>query len=183
MLEDSITVPWHGTQLKGAEEERIVSDLGNDELDKDSYWMAYYFYSKGTEKDSRPIKIDLLSNGVIQVFHFKLFALYYYSFIFKSCMLLQGYGSDNLGKFVLKGKAQDVRMGSLTYNFTLTYTDRGNIPPDGHISLVGFWAGGSESDISFISDGGLWGIWEHVTGVPHFELERGGVFRFVQIKT
>lgn len=85
-----------------------------------------------------------------------------------------------MGQFVIKGKAHDVRVGSLTYNFTKTFTDRGNMPPDGHISHVAFWVGGDSHSLSV---GGFWGIWEHVTGEPHFELERGGVFRFVQIKS
>lgn len=81
---------------------------------------------------------------------------------------------------MIKGQAQDIRMGSLTYNFTKTFTDRGNLPPDGHISHVAFWVGGSADTLS---ESGFWGIWEHVTGEPHFELDRGGVFRYVKVKS
>jgi len=27
---------------------------------------------------------------------------------------------------------------------------------------------------------GFWGVWETITGHPHFSLEKGGVFRFVK---
>lgn len=56
MLEDSIEVPWS----------TIENDTVEDS-DDGTYWMAYYFYSSGTEKDTSPIKIHLLPNGIIQV--------------------------------------------------------------------------------------------------------------------
>ena len=46
----------------------------------------------------------------------------------------------------------------------------------GHICHIGFWSGGSVlGDLSM----GLWGVWETVTGLPHFELRKGGVFRMI----
>ena len=79
------------------------------------------------------------------------------------------------------------------------------MPPEGHVNHVAFWAGpvpavnhlaatggacqgekgayegayqggGPKS-----TDGGFWGIWELVSGVPHFGLENGGVFRLVPL--
>jgi hypothetical protein len=84
---------------------------------------------------------------------------------------VEGRGSDNLGRFALTGSAQSPRAGTLTYNFAKTYTDRGaNIPPDGHVNHVAFWAGGGNGGGG---DAGFWGIWEQVTGEPHFELQKG----------
>jgi len=131
MLEDVTAAPW--------------ADSQGDQ------WLAFYYYSSGTEKDCIPIKLDLTSTGEIE-----------------------GSGVDDLGRFIFKGKA--VRSGTLIYNFTKTFMDRGNIPPDGHVSHVAFQAGASGD-----SSHGLWGVWEHVTGTPHFELENGGVFRFVPL--
>jgi len=94
----------------------------------------------------------------------------------------------------------------LTYTFKKTYIDRGasSVPLDGHISHVAFWSGPDQSkrhDNSINENGnenddvaddaeaeccevfgsGFWGVWELVTGVPHFELEKGGVFRLVPL--
>jgi len=98
----------------------------------------------------------------------------------------QGRGSDNLGRYAITGRAQAARVGTLTYNFIKTYTDRGaNVPPDGHVNHVAFWAGtgsvvgGAEAAEGGIDElcganAGFWGIWELVTGEPHFELQKGG---------
>ena len=53
------------------------------------------------------------------------------------------------------------------------------MPLDGHVSHVAFWSGGGSGSSS---DAGFWGIWELVTGEPHFELQGGGVFRLVPIE-
>ena len=53
----------------------------------------------------------------------------------------------------------------------------GNEPVGGHVSQVAFW-----SDEGATGTGlGLWGIWELVTGRPHFELNKGGVFRIMPV--
>jgi hypothetical protein len=138
----------------------------------------------------------------------------------------QGVGEDNLGRFVISGKAQGVRYGTLTYTFTKTYMDRGfSVPLDGHVIHTAFWTGPRPNDDNDDDDdskaqrrgfasggdegadnsssigrrrrrrcdkddkrgwwqlgGGFWGVWELVTGVPHFELDNsGGVFRMVPV--
>lgn len=62
MIENSTVIPC--TRVGGG-----VASSGSNELDNHhgTYWMAYYFYSTGTEKDTLPMQLDLLSDGVIQV--------------------------------------------------------------------------------------------------------------------
>ena len=64
---------------------------------------------------------------------------------------------------------------------------------DGHVAHTAFWAGPTcdrETEGRALADGvdtsfgaGLWGIWELVSGVPHFALDAGagGVFRLVPL--
>jgi len=164
---------------------------------------AHYFYGKGTEKDVSNLDLALHPNGAIE-----------------------GMGVDNLGRFVLAGKAHG-SVGTLTYSFHKTYVDRGasNVPLSGHVIHTAFWAGraatregdgcgdkysdqetppsssrgldeqkkvpgisGHNRYSDFYDDnerlgGGFWGVWELVTGVPHFELDNsGGVFRMVPVQ-
>ena len=123
--------------------------------------MAFYWYSSGTEKDESPVELSLTSDGRIE-----------------------GRGYDNLGQFVIVGKTSAVRLGALQYSFHKTFIDRGSsVPTEGHVSHVAFWAGDGTEDGggASCSDAGFWGVWELVTGEPHFELQGGGVFRFVPV--
>jgi hypothetical protein len=122
--------------------------------------MAFYWYSSGTEKDESPLELCLGADG-----------------------RLEGCGVDRLGRFVVVGRASAVRLGALQYSFHKTYVDRGpSVPADGHVSHVAFWAGdGTQDGGASASDAGFWGVWELVTGEPHFELQGGGVFRFVPV--
>lgn len=125
--------------------------------------MAFYWYSSGTEKDESPVELCLGADGCVE-----------------------GRGADHLGQFVLLGQASAARRGqTLQYAFHKTYVDRGpSVPPGGHVAHVAFWAGpGTEDgrDGDPCSDAGFWGVWELVTGEPHFELQGGGVFRLVPV--
>ena len=55
-----------------------------------------------------------------------------------------------------------------------------NRPGGGHVSHICWYSdGGTNGPAS--SAAGLWGVWEMTTSRPHFELQRGGVFRIVPV--
>ena len=62
-------------------------------------WMAYYYYSSGTEKDAAPLELAMTADG-----------------------MCYGRGTDSMGRFSLKGSCRELAQGSsnLAYNFAKT---------------------------------------------------------------
>ena len=62
-------------------------------------WMAYYYYSSGTEKDVAPLELAMTADG-----------------------MCYGRGTDSMGRFSLKGSCRELAQGSsnLAYNFAKT---------------------------------------------------------------
>ena len=115
-------------------------------------WTVYYFYSSGTMKDSYRMSLKMGMDGK-----------------------MVGRGEDNLGAFHLEGQGDRI-FGDCSFAFAKTYTNRGVTSRGGHVCHIAFWNSGM---ILGPQSMGLWGVWETVSGQPHFELKKGGVFRMV----
>ena len=142
-----------GIEDDGKESNELVSNVLGSVFtahSKEMRWTCYYFYSSGSLKDQYDMDFHLGAK-------------------------LSGTGEDALGEFFLEGES-DTAFGVTTFGFAKTYANRGQRPRSGHVShICHFDAGTILGPLSM----GIWGVWEAITNNPHFELQKGGVFRMI----
>ncbi len=137
-------------------------------------WLAIYYYASGVQKDASIMSLEMLDAARASA------AAGAAEPPAGASISMHGDGTDNIGPFRLEGDGDTVWGGNLaiTFHFKKTYTNRGGRePPAGHVSHVGYWSEEGPTGTGL----GLWGVWEVVTSAPHFELQKGGVFRLVPL--
>ena len=142
-----------------SDDEDIISD--KKKLPYTEY-TAFYFYASGSLKDSYNFMIYDHTHPADN----------------RKSDLFSGSGNDVLGPFELEG-ISDTQFNERSYSFGKHYLNRGVTNRGlGHVAHIAFKSNGSARKL----DSGFWGVWETITASPHFSLEKGGVFRFIETK-